>query len=120
MISDNLFLHSFVMSRPHGNRTPEKGALGTPEKGEFYLKRVSLCNNLRISYCLIAERFSYYVVWNGRNPGIYDSWNECSKQVFGFKNASFKGFHSLDDANAAFSGTENNPLSSVRFNIFFL
>lgn len=25
-------------------------------------------------------------------PGVYDSWDECSKQVLGFRNNSYKGF----------------------------
>lgn len=83
---------------------------------EWWLKLLSIS---RVDlYCLFAESFSHYVVWNGRKPGIYSSWNECNKQVSGFKNSSFKGFHTLDDANAAFYGTENSFLFSVRFNIF--
>ena len=25
-------------------------------------------------------------------PGVYDSWDECSKQVIGYPNNSYKGF----------------------------
>ncbi len=40
----------------------------------------------------------YYAVRIGRKTGIYDSWDECRRQVTGFKGASFKGFESMDDA----------------------
>jgi ribonuclease HI len=29
----------------------------------------------------------YYVVWRGIKPGIYDSWDDCKKQVQGFEGA---------------------------------
>lgn len=33
---------------------------------------------------------TYYAVWVGRNPGIYESWHDCKFQVDGFKGAKFK------------------------------
>lgn len=45
----------------------------------------------------------FYVVWNGRNPGIYQTWKECQLQIAGFKSARFKSFPTLEDAQAAFS-----------------
>ena len=50
----------------------------------------------------------YYVVKNGRIPGIYDSWDECQKQTSKFPGAVFKGFPTLEEAekymNADVSG----------------
>lgn len=40
----------------------------------------------------------YYAVKNGRNIGIYDSWEECKKQVNGFKGAKYKSFSTLKEA----------------------
>ena len=34
----------------------------------------------------------YYVVHKGRIPGIYNSWNDCKKQIDKFENAIFKKF----------------------------
>lgn len=45
---------------------------------------------------------THYVVWKGRSPGIYSSWPDCQEQTKGFKGAHFKGFPSLDEAEAAF------------------
>lgn len=44
----------------------------------------------------------YYVVWRGFNPGIYESWGECKKQVTGFDGAKYKSFTSREEAEQAF------------------
>jgi ribonuclease HI len=43
-----------------------------------------------------------YVVWRGRNPGLYKTWTECKKQVDGFPGAQFKSFPNQELAEAAF------------------
>ncbi len=45
----------------------------------------------------------YYVVWKGYNPGVYDSWNDCKKQINGYQDAVYKSFTDLKSANAAFN-----------------
>ncbi|KAF7142433.1 hypothetical protein RHSIM_Rhsim05G0091300 [Rhododendron simsii] len=40
----------------------------------------------------------FYVVFVGRNPGIYDSWAACSDQVNGFSGAVHNKFASWDEA----------------------
>lgn len=32
----------------------------------------------------------YYAVASGRKPGVYETWDECKKQVFSFPNAQHK------------------------------
>ncbi|XP_059837969.1 ribonuclease H1 [Hypanus sabinus] len=54
--------------------------------------------------CRMKGRF-YYAVRAGRNPGVYETWDECKKQVDRFPNAIFKKFATEDDA-WAFVGTE--------------
>ena len=44
----------------------------------------------------------YYVVWKGRNPGVYDDWDVCKKEIVGCKGALYKGFPDLGSAEAAF------------------
>ncbi|TKB56537.1 ribonuclease H1 domain-containing protein [Ferrimonas aestuarii] len=46
----------------------------------------------------------FYVVWAGRKPGIYTSWNECKAQVDGFAGARYKSFKTQAEADAAFGG----------------
>ncbi len=45
----------------------------------------------------------FYVVWKGRKPGIYLSWEECQRQISGFKDAQYKSFKTREAAEAAFS-----------------
>jgi ribonuclease HI len=44
----------------------------------------------------------YYVVWKGRKPGIYGSWEACALQVNGFTGAEYKAFTNRSAAEAAF------------------
>lgn len=49
----------------------------------------------------------YYVVWNGMNPGIYDSWTDCQLQIKGFPGAQYASFKSESLAKQAYdSGYE--------------
>lgn len=42
----------------------------------------------------------YYAVRSGRESGIYRTWEECKFQVDGYPKAEYKGFSSLEDAEA--------------------
>jgi ribonuclease HI len=44
----------------------------------------------------------YYVVWEGKNPGVYGDWPTAQTQVVGFAGARFKSFVSLEEAKLAF------------------
>lgn len=44
----------------------------------------------------------YYVVWDGRETGVYNSWESCKKQVSGYPGAVYKSFDSEELANEAF------------------
>lgn len=46
----------------------------------------------------------YYVVWKGRQTGVFTSWAECEKQVKGYVGAQFKAFASETEADSAFLG----------------
>jgi ribonuclease HI len=50
----------------------------------------------------MAKKNKYYVVWNGREKGIFRSWDECKAQVDGFEGAQYKSFESQKEAEAAF------------------
>jgi len=47
----------------------------------------------------------FYVVWQGRESGIYTDWNSCKKQVDGYPGARYKSFPGRAEADAAFAGT---------------
>lgn len=45
----------------------------------------------------------FYVVWKGRNPGVYDNWDACKKEVDGFQGAWYKGFPDKTTAEKAYA-----------------
>ena len=49
----------------------------------------------------MAKKNKYYVVWRGRLTGIFDSWDECRKQIEGYEGAQYKGYPTLELAEAA-------------------
>lgn len=49
----------------------------------------------------------FYVVWNGLRPGIYHTWEECQAQIKGAKQALYKSFPSLAEAERAYSASPN-------------
>ena len=44
----------------------------------------------------------YYVVWEGRHPGIYEDWEDAKDQIEGFNGAKYKAFLSQEEAVEAF------------------
>ncbi|MDR2649551.1 MAG: ribonuclease H family protein [Clostridiales bacterium] len=42
----------------------------------------------------------FYAVRNGRNAGVYTSWDECRRQITGFSGAVYKGFNTEREALA--------------------
>lgn len=56
----------------------------------------------------------FYAVKNGKIPGIYKTWAECSAQVQGFSGAIYKSFPTLAEAEA-FMG-KSSPTTSIKKN----
>lgn len=44
----------------------------------------------------------FYVVWEGRQPGVYDDWEDALEQVENFPGAKYKSFKSQEEAVNAF------------------
>jgi ribonuclease HI len=49
-----------------------------------------------------------YVVFNGKKPGIYDTWPECQEQTKGVKGAKYKAFEDRDKAIKEFEAHQNH------------
>ncbi len=47
----------------------------------------------------------YYVVWVGRKIGLFESWEDCNNQIFGFPKAVYKSFKSRELAEQAFNSS---------------
>ena len=50
----------------------------------------------------------FYVVWTGRNPGVYNHWEDCKKEIEGVKGAKYKGFSDRTSAETAFKEGPDN------------
>jgi ribonuclease HI len=51
---------------------------------------------------MAKQRAKFYVVWQGREAGIYESWAACEAQVKGVA-AKYKGFATRTEAEKAFA-----------------
>ena len=65
----------------------------------------------------MAKKF--YVIWVGREPGIYTDWPTAQKQIIKFSGAKYKSFPTKAEAEAAFvtgtissEGSKNSNLSA--------
>jgi ribonuclease HI len=50
----------------------------------------------------MSSKVKFYVVWEGRRPGVYTSWDECKRNIDGFPNAKYKSFTSKKEAEEAY------------------
>lgn len=51
----------------------------------------------------------WYVVWQGRKPGVYDNWEECKAQVLKQPGARYKSFKDITRAEAVAIYEEGTP-----------
>lgn len=59
----------------------------------------------------------WYVVWSGRETGVFDSWDECRLSIENFKGARYKSFATQSQALRAYeegysSYKQKNPTSA--------
>lgn len=60
----------------------------------------------------MAQR-KFYVVWEGRQPGIYEDWEDCREQIEGFPGARYKGYSSQTEATLAFRAGNSNEADLI-------
>ncbi len=58
----------------------------------------------KFMYNWVMAKQRYYVVWKGRETGIFPTWGQAEAQVKGFVGAQYKAFDSRPEAEAAFQG----------------
>ena len=51
----------------------------------------------------MAKNKKYYVVWAVLKPGIYNTWEDFTRQVTGFDRAKYKSFKTKDEAEDAYN-----------------
>lgn len=59
---------------------------------------------------MAKQKAKFYVVWQGREAGIYDSWAACEAQVKGVA-AKYKGFATLAEAQQALAANPEDYIS---------
>ncbi len=52
---------------------------------------------------MAQKKQKYYVVWQGKRPGIYDNWAEAEEQIKGVEGAKYKSYESENEAIKAYS-----------------
>lgn len=54
----------------------------------------------------------FYVVWRGRQVGVFSNWDSCKIQIEGYKDAQYKSFPDRASAEEAFkSGYQQSAIS---------
>ncbi|NVN17185.1 ribonuclease H [Muricauda sp. HICW] len=51
----------------------------------------------------MAKKKKFYVVWQGKHPGIFESWKDCKAQIEGYKGAQYKSFATFEEAKKAYN-----------------
>lgn len=54
----------------------------------------------------------FYVVFEGREPGVYDDWEDARIQVENFPGARFKGYSSAEEAANAFRSSDTGDVKN--------
>ncbi len=50
------------------------------------------------------KKEKFYVVWEGKKPGIYISWADCKAMITGYAGAKYKSFETFAKAKQAYNG----------------
>lgn len=53
----------------------------------------------------------YYVVWQGVEPGIYESWSDCQLQIKGYPGAQYASFKTIEAAREAYDNGYHDHIS---------
>jgi ribonuclease HI len=62
----------------------------------------------------MAKKKKYYVVWEGNDTGIFDSWKECQRHIKGYGGAKYKSFSTLQAAEQAYAGSYFDAIGSSK------
>ncbi|MCV6607849.1 MAG: ribonuclease HI [Campylobacterales bacterium] len=55
----------------------------------------------------------FYVVWEGKETGIFDTWAECKSLIDGHKGAKYKSFPTYEEAKEAFFNKPPTPSKNI-------
>jgi len=61
------------------------------------------------------KKKKYYAVWQGHQTGVFESWDDCKAQIKDFKDAQYKAFETLEEANMALKGNYKDYIFKGKF-----
>lgn len=59
---------------------------------------------------MMTKQKKFYVVWAGRVPGVFQTWDDCKAQVDGFAGARYKSYPNRQEAEHAY-GSGPGPVA---------
>ena len=65
---------------------------------------------------MAKNKKKYYVVWEGKQTGIFTSWDECQKHIKGVAGAKYKSYKTLKEAETAFAGRYYDAIEKKKNN----
>ncbi|KAK1646094.1 hypothetical protein QYE76_063899 [Lolium multiflorum] len=68
----------------------------------------------------LPPKMTYYVVFEGRVPGVYEEWEECKKQVHKFSGNCYKGYPTRHEAVAKWRKHQANKSKMKTFLVLSL
>lgn len=60
------------------------------------------------------KKTKYYVVWQWKIPGIYQSWDDCKEQVHGFEWAKYMSFETKEAAEKAYKEDSSQSIGKSK------
>ena len=58
---------------------------------------------------------TYYVVFEGRVPGVYEEWEDCKKQVHKFSGNCYKGYATRQEVVSKWRNHQSNKSKMKTF-----
>jgi len=73
-----------------------------------------------ILICLVSIEMTWYVVFEGRVPGVYEEWTDCKEQVHKFSGNCYKGYPTQQEAVAKWRKHQSNKSKMKTFIVLSL
>ncbi len=64
---------------------------------------------------MARPKSKYYVVWKGKETGVFHSWDDCKKQIQGYTGAQYKSFTTKEAAANAFNRSAKDFIGKDAF-----
>lgn len=55
---------------------------------------------------MAKKKAKFYVVWEGRQTGVFNTWSQAKKQIDAYPGAKYKSYESLQEAQQAYQNPE--------------